>query len=152
MSLKTTLEEDMKRAMKSSDSVTLSVIRIAITAIRNEEIALGHDLSDVETQRVLGKQVKQLQDANVDFIRGGRPDLAGSNQIEIEILQRYLPEPLTTEAIQGMVKEIITKEKPTSSKDIGRVMGAVMKLVAGRADGNIVKEIVHAELKDILSS
>lgn len=146
MSLQTQLTNDMKQAMKDKDKLTLSVIRMAKSAIKNEEINVGHDLSDEEVLTILTKEVKQRKDSIAGFKEAGRDDLVSEHEKEIEVLQKYLPTPLTTDELTVIVKEVIASEGATSMKDMGRVMSSVLTRVKGRADGKEVNQIVKSEL------
>ena len=146
MSLKEQLTNDMKTAMKEKDKLTLSVLRMAKASVQNEEIQAGHDLSDEEVLTVLTKEVKQRKDSIAGFKEANRDDLVEQHEEEIQVLQRYLPTPLTTDELTAVVKEVIASEGATSMQDMGKVMGSVLAKVRGRADGKEVNQIVKALL------
>lgn len=142
MSLLSTLNDDMKTAMKAKDKETLQVIRMLKASIQNEQIKAGHELNADEELTVLSREMKQRRDALSEFVQAGRDDLVEKIKVEIAIVEKYLPKQLTEEEIRQIVSEAIEKVKATSAKEFGKVMGAVMPLVKGKADGNQVNAIV----------
>ena len=146
MSLNEQLTSDMKQAMKDKDKLTLSVIRMVKASIKNEEINLGHDLTDDEVLTVLLKEVKQRKDAIQGFEEADRKDLIEQHEDEIRVLQKYLPQPLTTDELTNIIKDIISSENAESMKDMGRVMNLTLEKVKGRADGKEVSQIVKSLL------
>lgn len=146
MSLSQQITDDMKEAMKAKNDATLSTLRLLRSAMKNKQIDVQHELSDVEIQEVIKIQVKQLKDAINDFKAGGRMDLAEGNQKELEVLNKYLPAELSDEELQTIVKEAVIQSGATAKSDMGKAMGFVMKAVAGRADGTRVKKLVESLL------
>ena len=142
MSLAEKITENMKAAMKAKDSATLSTLRLLLSALKNKKIDVQHELSDAEVMDVVKSQVKQLKDSIEAFKTGGREDLEASTQIEVTVLEQYLPAQMSDEELAQVVKEAVEKSGATSRADMGKVMGAAMAAVAGRADGSRVKEIV----------
>ncbi|KKW42274.1 MAG: hypothetical protein UY92_C0009G0078 [Candidatus Magasanikbacteria bacterium GW2011_GWA2_56_11] len=142
MSIPETLASDREAARKAHDEKKLSILQLALSALKNEQIALGRDLSTEEAQAVLRRQVKQLQDALADFRSGGRDDLAAAAEGEIAILETYLPEPLSDEELEAIARRVIAAAGASSPGDVGRVMGSVIKEVKGQADGGRVRAIV----------
>ena len=146
MSLAEKITENMKAAMKAKDSATLSTLRLLLSAMKNKKIDVQHELSDAEVQDVVKTQVKQLKDSIESFKAGGREDLAVSVQVEIGVLEQYLPTQMSDEELAPIVNEVVEKSGATSKADMGKVMGAAMAAVAGRADGSRVKDIVGSLL------
>ncbi|MEJ6951135.1 GatB/YqeY domain-containing protein [Natronospora cellulosivora (SeqCode)] len=146
MSLKESLLEDMKMAMKNKDKQKLSVIRMARAAIKNVEIAKRKDLSDNEVINVLAKEVKQRRDSILEYKKGNKEDAITRLNEEIKILTEYLPEQLDKNEIEGLVNEVISDLGASSMADIGKVMSSIMPKVKGRADGNIVNLLVRKKL------
>lgn len=146
MSLKETLNADMKQAMKDKDKQTLSVLRVLKAAIQNEEIKTGNELTDEGMLTVLSREMKQRQDAKDEFQKASRDDLVAQQDAEMEVIQRYLPEPLTTDELKAIVEETINETGANSMKDMGQVMSAVLSKVKGRANGKEVNEIVRSFL------
>lgn len=142
MSLLATLNEDMKHAMKAKDKETLQVIRMLKAAVQKEQIDAGRDLSDEEELTVLSREMKQRRDSLAEFEKAGRDDLTADVKKEIAIVEKYLPAQLSETEIRDIVKAAIEKTGATSPKEFGKVMGAVMPQVKGKADGNQVNAVV----------
>lgn len=134
------LDHDFKDAMRAKDELSLSVLRLARTALKNRQIEARGELSDGEVIAVLKTMIKQYQDALADFTNAGRQDLVERQQKEIDILLRYLPPSLPPEDLERIVAEAI---RSAGATDMGKAMGAAMKAVDGRADGNAVRVIVQ---------
>lgn len=142
MSLIERIDQDLKEAMKAKNEAVLSALRLVRSALKNKQIDLGRELTDEDTLGIMRTIVKQYKDALSDFEGAGRTDLATKQKSEIELIERYLPAPLGEAEIEVFAKKIIAETNATS-KDVGRVMGMVMKLCDGRADGNVVRTIVQ---------
>ncbi|MFO7152222.1 MAG: GatB/YqeY domain-containing protein [Bacillota bacterium] len=147
MSIKEKLNEDLKRALKEGKKERLSVIRMAKAAIINEEKARIHELSDDEVVEVLSREVKKRKDAKEEYERLGRGDKAEELQREIEVLQEYLPQQLSEEELEKIIKETIEEIGAKDLKDLGMVMKAVLPKVKGRADGKAVNALVKKLLQ-----
>ncbi|WP_047154948.1 GatB/YqeY domain-containing protein [Aneurinibacillus tyrosinisolvens] len=137
------LNDDMKQAMKNKDKLKLSVIRMVKSSVKNEEINQGKELSDDEVLTVLTRELKQRRDSLQEFEKAGREDLAASARNEINVLIEYMPEQLSEEEVRKLVSEAIQQVGAASKKDMGKVMGALMPKVKGRADGALVNKIVQ---------
>ncbi len=146
MSLSEQITTDMKEAMKAKDNATLSTLRLLRSAIKNKEIDVQHELSDTETLDVVKSQSKQMKDSVEAYVSGGREDLAIPARAEIETLKKYLPAEMSDEELEEIVKKTIEESGATSKAEMGKVMGAAMKAVAGKADGNRVKQMVEKGL------
>ncbi|EPI00724.1 YqeY-like protein [Enterococcus faecalis 13-SD-W-01] len=138
----------MKSAMKAKDKESLQVIRMIKSSIQNEQIKVGHDLTDDEELSVLSREMKQRRDSLREFEQAGRDDLAEKVKSEIAIVEKYMPEQLSEDDIRQIVQEAINQTGAASAKEFGKVMGAVMPKVKGKADGNLVNAIV----KELLQS
>lgn len=147
MVLKDQLTADMKEAMKAKDKERLSVVRMLKASVQNEEIKLGHDLTDEEALTLLSRELKQRKDSYEEFKSAGREDLLAPLEKEICIVQTYLPEPLTTEELTSIITETISEVQAEQMSDFGKVMGAVMPKVKGRADGKEIQAIVKQQLQ-----
>ncbi|MGB4504694.1 MAG: GatB/YqeY domain-containing protein [Syntrophaceticus sp.] len=149
MSLQDRLYEDMKKAMKAREAgkLRLSVIRMARAALKNREIALGHDLSEEEAIEVLAKEAKMRRDAILDYQHAGRQDKMAELESEIKILEEYLPQQLSKDEIIQLAQETIVSVGASSERDLGKVMGVLMPRVKGRADGKLVNQCVRDLLK-----
>ncbi len=142
MSLIEQITSDMKTAMKAKDSATLSTLRLLRSAVKNKEIDAQKELTDDEVLAVVKTSAKQLKDSISSFVDGGREDLAEPTKIELALLEKYLPEQMSDEDLQKIVKEAVEASGAESKSDMGKAMGAAVKAVAGRADGSRVKEMV----------
>ncbi len=147
MSLTDQLTEDMKRAMKAKDAVRLRTIRSLRAAIKDKEIAERHGgeatLSEEAYMAVLQKQAKQRRDAIEQFEQAGREDLASAEREELAIIESYLPQQLGDDEIRSVVEEIVAATGASSMRDMGKVMGAAMQQLKGRADGRRINEIAR---------
>lgn len=136
------LNDDMKTAMKAKDKESLQVIRMLKAALQNEQIKAGHELTADEELTVLSREMKQRRDSLAEFEKADRGDLAEKLKSEIVIVEKYLPAQLTEDEIRQIVSDAIQQTGATSAKEFGKVMGAVMPKVKGKADGNQVNAIV----------
>ena len=146
MSLKQGLTEDMKTAMRNKDSIALSTIRLINAAIKQYEVDHRTEADDVKVVEILGKMIKQRKDSAHIYAEAGRTDLADKENAEIAILNRYLPEMLSSEAIQAEVVAVIAETGASSMADMGKVMGALKTRLAGKADMGEVNKAVKAAL------
>ena len=146
MNLNERINADLKEAMKSKNELELSVLRLMRTAAKNKEIEIMHPLSDEEVQVVIRTMIKQGKDALTDFTSAGRQDLIDRQTGEIAVLERYLPPAMPAEELEAICKKVIADVGATSPSDVGKVMGSVMKVVDGRADGSSVRTIVQGLL------
>lgn len=146
MSLSERLNEDMKQAMKNQDKFKLSVIRMIRSAIKNVEIDQKRTLDDNEVLDILNREVKQRKDSLQEFEKAGRDDLAESVKKELEVISAYMPRQLTAEEVEDIVKQTIQETGASSKADMGKVMGALMPKVKGRADGKLVNQLVQKHL------
>jgi hypothetical protein len=146
MSLSERLNEDMKQAMKNQDKFKLSVIRMIRSAIKNVEIDQKRTLDDNEVLEILNREVKQRKDSLQEFEKAGRGDLADSVKKELEVISAYMPRQLTAEEVEDIVKQTIQETGASSKADMGKVMGALMPKVKGRADGKLVNQLVQKHL------
>jgi hypothetical protein len=141
-----TIENDLKEAMKAKAEARLSALRLVRAALKNKQIDLGHPLTDEEATAVMRTMVKQYKDALADFNSAGRKDLAEKQQAEISLIESYLPAQMGEAQIEEAAKAAIAELNATPS-DMGKVMGATMKKLAGQADGTAVKAVVERLLK-----
>ncbi len=146
MSLNDRLNEDMKQAMKNKDKLKLSVIRMVRSAIKNAEIESKSTLSDDEIITVLNRELKQRRDSLQEFKNAGREDLVEGLLAEIEILHQYLPEQLSEQELKDIIQSVINEVGATSKKDMGKVMGALIPKINGRADGKLASQLVQEYL------
>ncbi len=133
----------MKLAMKSQDKFKLSVIRMVRAAIKNIEIDQRKTLDDQEVLDVLNREIKQRKDSLQEFEKAGRDDLAENLKAEIAVLMEYMPQQLSDEEVKAIVQQTIQEVGASSKADMGKVMGALMPKVKGRADGKLVNQLVQ---------
>lgn len=146
MSLLEQLTNDMKEAMKAKDKVTLGVVRMVKSSVSNEQIKLGHDLTADEELAVLSREMKQRVEELESYKDADREDLAEEIQGQIDVLKRYMPEQMSEEEVVAVVKETIAEVGASSKADLGKVMGALMPKVKGKADGKLVNQTVQSLL------
>ena len=148
MSLQKQIMEELKTAMKSKDVVALQALRAVKSAflLAKTETGAGDDLTEDQEMKIIQKQVKQRKDSAAIFIDQGRQDLADPELAEIAVLEKFLPEALSEDAIEKAVLETIAKTGAEGMKDMGKVMGMVSKQLAGQADGKTISGIVRKNL------
>jgi uncharacterized protein YqeY len=136
----------MKNAMRDGDAHRRDTLRMALAAVQNAAKDKREDLTDEETLAVLTRQVKTRRESIQAYADAGRDDLAAKEQAEIDVLQPYLPAQLSEDEVRALVDEAIAATGASSPGDMGRVMGALMPRVKGRADGKLVSSIVNETL------
>jgi hypothetical protein len=141
------LDDDLKVAMKASESLKVSVLRMAKAALKNRQIDKGEPLSDEDILSVLSGLSKQRRESIEQFSKGGREDLADRERQELSILQSYLPQQLNPEEIDHIILEAIKESAAAGIKDLGKVMRIVIPRMKGAADGKIVSERVKEILE-----
>lgn len=146
MSLKARITDDMKNAMRAKETERLATIRLLTAAIKQKEVDERIELDDAAVVGVIDKMVKQRKDSIAAFEQGGRADLAAKEAAEMAVLQAYLPERLSAEAVAAEVKAIVAELGATGPGDMGKVMGAVKTRLAGKADMGQVSAAVKAAL------
>ncbi len=142
MNLKAQLLEDMKQAMKSKDTVKLSVIRFLRSEIKNFEIDHGEQ-DDKGVEKIISSQVKKIKDAINEFANANRDDLVTQEKAKLVILESYLPEQLSDVELEAIVDQVMNL---TTEKNMGKLIGLVVREVNGRADGGRVSALVKAKL------
>jgi uncharacterized protein YqeY len=147
MALTEKINDDLKAAMKSGDSIKLNTIR----SIRSKIIELskrgtGSPMTPEDELTILLSEAKKRKEAIEMYQKGGRTDLSDQEQRELEIINEYLPKQMSREEAGDMVKKIIQEVGAVSGKDFGKVMPAAMKELKGKIDGKVVQEIVKEQL------
>ncbi|MFH1947324.1 MAG: GatB/YqeY domain-containing protein [Candidatus Magasanikbacteria bacterium] len=142
MSLRGEIVKQQTEALKSRSELRLSVLRMVWSAVRNAEIDKKSELNDEEIQQLIARQIKQLKDALKDFNSAGREDLINKTESELKILEEFVPKQMSDEILEGIVHEKIAELGATTAGDVGKVMGAVMSVAKGQADGGRVREMV----------
>ena len=140
------LQEELKSAMKAKDKATLTGLRNIIGKLKAQRIDKGEDLTDQECIQILQSSAKQLKDSIIQYEKGRRDDLAAVEVFELNLIKKYLPEQLSEEKIRAVIRKTIESTGSDSIQDMGRIMGAAMKKLAGVADGKMVQKIVHEKL------
>jgi uncharacterized protein YqeY len=146
MSLKERITQDMKDAMRSGDKERLGNIRMLQAAIKQREVDERIMLDDTQVLAVVEKMIKQRKEAIAQFEAGGRADLAAKEKSEIELLQAYMPEQLSSAEVEALVATAIAETAASTIKDMGIVMALVKTRAAGRADMAAVSAIIKAKL------
>ena len=145
--LKTTIQEDMKSAMRAKQTLRLGTIRMLKAAIKKEEIDRQVTLSDSDIELIIIKMIKQRKDSEQQFLAANRQELAEKEQSEIQVLQEYLPEPLSPEEVNSIISEAIKATGATSMQDMGKVIGKIRPDLQGKADMSQVSQLVKEKLQ-----
>jgi len=146
---KQNLQEELKQSMLAKTEVRTSVLRMLLSAINYYEIkkgGAGYEASEEDVLTVIGNQAKQRKDSIEQFTNAGRSDLAEKEATELELLQVYLPKQMSEEEVAKLVKEAIEQTGAVSIQDLGKVMGELMPKTKGKADGNLVSNLVKQAL------
>jgi uncharacterized protein YqeY len=146
MSLIGRIEGELKDAMRAKDTARRDALRLILAALRSAEKELQRPLHDDEELQVLQRERKRRQEAAEAFRAGGREERAAAEEAELGVLEEFMPEPLSEEALEEIVDDAIAEVGATSMRDFGRVMADVMPQVAGQADGSAVSQLVREKL------
>jgi uncharacterized protein YqeY len=146
MSLKDRITEDMKTAMRAKDAMRLGTIRLLLAAIKQKEVDERITLDDTQVVGVLDKLVKQRKDSIAAFAHAGRTDLVDKESAELKVLEGYLPQRLSAQAVAAEVERIVAELGAAGPGDMGKVMGAAKAQLAGKADMAMVSSAVKAAL------
>jgi hypothetical protein len=146
MSLKQKISEDMKDAMRAKDSARLGAIRLLQAAIKQREVDERIELTDADVISAIEKMLKQRRDSIAAFESANRTDLADIEKFEVSVLQTYMPQQLSEEAISQIITQVIADTGAQGAKDMGKVVGLVRPLVAGVADMGKVSGMIKARL------
>lgn len=147
MDLKSTLQSDLKDAMRRGDEARKSTIRMALTAIKLAEVEKGAHMDESAYLAVIQKEVKSRRESIADAERAHRPDLIASAEQEIKILQEYLPAPLAQEELEAMVKAVISEVGANSIREMGQVMKVLIPRLQGRASNDQASQVVRKLLQ-----
>lgn len=146
MSLKSRIQEDVKTAMRAHQRERLATLRLVTAAIKQKEVDERIDLNDEQVLAVLDKMVKQRRESIGQYGKAGREDLVARERSELELIQAYLPEPLSEEELSALIKSTISEIGASEIRDMGPVMNALRGQVQGRADMKAVSQAVKAQL------
>lgn len=146
--LKETLHEDLVAAIRSSDKLVSGTIRMVLTAITTEEVAgkEARKLSDDEIITVLSREAKKRREAAEEFAKAGREDRSAEEKAEGEVIAKYLPAQLTEQEVKKIIADAVAATGAAGPADMGKVMGAIKPLIAGKADGALVSSLVKSTL------
>ncbi|MBI1424724.1 MAG: GatB/YqeY domain-containing protein [Gammaproteobacteria bacterium] len=144
--LKTRIQDDVKDAMRSKDKDRLGTLRLITAAIKQKEVDERIEMDDAAVIAVLEKMVKQRKDSISQYTQAGRDDLAGKEQVELDLIQTYLPEQMSEAELEAVISKAIADTGAAGMKDMGKLMAAVKPLVAGKAVMGLVSKIVKAKL------
>jgi len=142
------LQNALKDAMKNRDNVRRDVIRMAQSAIKQQEVDSRKALTPEDVVSVLQKEAKQRRETIDELVSAGREDMAEEEKTQLEILEEFLPKQLSDDELRAIVQEVIDQIGASSPKEMGKVMGPTMQRVKGLADGNDVNRIVRELLSD----
>lgn len=144
MALFDQVSKDIIAAMKAKDKVRLEALRNIKKVFIEAKTAPGANdtLDDAAAMKLLQKLAKQGQDSAALYTQQSRPDLAEAEMAQVKVIEEYLPQPMTAEEIEAAVKDIIAQTGAQSIKEMGKVMGAASKQLAGKADGKAISEAV----------
>lgn len=143
------LDKDMIDALKNKEKERLTVIREIKAAMKQAHIDQKKEMNDELFIEVISRAIKTRRESIKEFEKGSRQDLIDKTSFEIEVLNHYLPEQLSEEEIKHLIDEIFEKQKPTSSKDMGKIMGIVTPLVKGKADMGIISSLIKEKLSNL---
>jgi uncharacterized protein len=146
MSLIGEIEADLKDAIKGREQLRADTLRMTLASLRAAEKELGRPLKEDEELQVLQRERKQRAEAAEAFRTAGREEQAATEEEELEIIEEFMPEPLSEDDLEQIVDDAIAETGATSLRDLGRVMADVMPQVAGRADGSAVSQLVREKL------
>ena len=147
MTLKEQLMTDLKSAMRSGDTEKRDTIRLLQAAVKQEEIDNQVTLDDDGVSAVLQKQAKQRRESIADYEKAGRADLVEEEELQLSIIETYLPQMMSREEIETIARQVIAETDVTDIKGMGQVMGKLMPQVKGKADGRLVNEVVRELLQ-----
>jgi uncharacterized protein YqeY len=148
MPTKQELEADLKEAMRAGDRRRKQTLRMVLTAVKLEEVERGGELDEETMLKVIQGEAKSRHETIEDAEKAERADLAEEAQAELEILESFLPEPLTDEELTALARQAIEQTGADGMSQMGQVMGVIMPQVTGRADGKRVSEIVRGLLAE----
>lgn len=148
MTLKERLRTDMAASMRDGDADRRDTLRMLLAAIKQTEVDDQVELDDAGVQSVLRKQAKQRRESIADYEKANRPELAAAEQIELAIIEAYLPQLMGRDEIKILAGQVVAELGVEDVKGIGQVMGKLMPLLKGKADGRLVNDVVQELLSD----
>jgi hypothetical protein len=149
--MKDRISQDIKDAMKNKNAVKLSTLRMIMAELQRKEKEKGIPVNNETAHQILQSMIRRTKEAIEQFSKGGREDLAEKEQQEVKIIEQYLPEQLSEDEIIEHVHTAISELGVRGPKEMGRVMGVLVKKLSGRADGSSISRIVKEELQKLQS-
>jgi hypothetical protein len=146
MSLSTQIDQELRAARLARDDARRDALALLLNALRSAEKELQRELSDDESLQVLQRERKKRIEAIEAYDAAGREEQADREEFELEVLEEFMPEPLSEDALEEIIDDVIAEVGATSMRDLGRVMADVMPQVSGRADGSMVSQLVREKL------
>ena len=146
MSLIARIEDELTAAMRARDQERTDTLRMTLASLRSAEKELQRPLKDDEELQVLQRERKRRAEAAEAFREGDRSTQAEKEERELAVIEEFMPEPMSEEAIERIIDDAIAETGATSLRDLGRVMADVMPQVSGRADGSMVSQLVREKL------
>jgi uncharacterized protein YqeY len=146
MTLIAEIKVQLEDAMREGDTARRDTLRLILSSLQSAEKELQRPLAEDEELQVLQRERKKRLEAAEAFRGAGRDEQANKEEDELDVLEEFMPEPLSEEELEEIVDDVIAEVGATSVRDIGRVMADVMPQVAGRADGSAVSQIVREKL------
>jgi uncharacterized protein YqeY len=147
MDLKERLNADMKESLKAGEKLRLSTIRLLLSEIKNAEIAKRGDLTDEELLAAVSREARKRKESIAEYEKGGRKDLVEKETAELAVLEAYMPEQLSEGELRGIIEETVKQVGATSPGDLGKVMGALMPCIRGKADGKLANRLASEMLE-----
>lgn len=146
MNLLQKIETGMKESMKSGDRLRSDTLKMLKSDMMYEKAKTGQDISEAQMDEVVKRAAKRRRESIKEYEAAGRKDLAGKEAAELRIIEEFMPAQMSEDQILAVVERIISETGASSEKDTGRVMGLVMKELKGKADGNVVRQIMQKKL------
>lgn len=146
MGLREQIDTDIKGALKAGAKDKVSALRMLSAALKNKQIDKKRPLTDDEVVETARSLIKQRKDSIEQFAKGGRQDLVDKETAEVAVLEVYLPKAMAQEELEAMIRDAVAQTGAQGAKDMGKVMKALVPLLAGRADNKLVSELVKKAL------
>ncbi|HJL85040.1 MAG TPA: GatB/YqeY domain-containing protein [Candidatus Marinimicrobia bacterium] len=146
MPLNIDIRNAMQTALKQGAKDRVRTLRLLLSKLKEKSIATGEDLTDAESLKVLQTAAKQRREAIEQYLKGGREDLVRQEEIELKIIEEYLPSQLNEDDMRKIIVAVIEDMGAASMEEMGKVMGQVMKKIAGRGEGKIAQQLVREHL------
>ncbi len=146
MSLVSQIDDDINAALRGGEHLKLEVLRMVKSALKNQQIAVGHELSDEEATKVLAKEASARKEAAIAYKEGGRAEQAAKEEQELAILEAYLPEQMSDAELGSLIDATIKEVGAVTPADMGKVMGALTPKIAGKAEGSKAAALVRDRL------